>query len=266
VIETHKKEHVVMLDNIVEVQGLTKEFGKTVAVNNLNFAVQAGEILGLLGANGAGKTTTIHMLLGLITPTRGSISIFGDQMNLSRIQILARMNFASAYQALPYNLKVWENLFVFAEIYGIANVRTKIGELLEMFELSHLRNALTGTLSSGEQTRLTLCKALLNDPRLLLLDEPTASLDPDLADKVRKILLAKQKETGMTLINTSHNMLDVTEMCDRILFMQKGMIVAEGTSQQILHRYSSKTMEEAFIAISRTKDVEGRDQPIQQGA
>jgi ABC-2 type transport system ATP-binding protein len=245
-----------MFNNIVDVRGLRKEFGNTVAVEDLSFEVKRGEILGLLGANGAGKTTTIHMLLGLITPTRGTIKIFGEEMHSSRVEILRRMNFASAYQSLPYNLRVWENLFVFAEIYGVRNGKKKIDQLLEMFELSHMRNKITGSLSSGEQTRVTLCKALLNDPELLLLDEPTASLDPDLADKVRKILAARQKDTGMTVINTSHNMLDVAELCDRILFMQHGQIIANGSAADILNKFESTTLEEAFIAIARSKLVQ----------
>ncbi len=245
-----------MVNNIVDVRGLRKEFGNTVAVEDLSFEVRRGEILGLLGANGAGKTTTIHMLLGLITPTSGTIKIFGEEMRSSRVQILQRMNFASAYQSLPYNLRVWENLFVFAEIYGVRNGKKKIDQLLEMFELSHMRNKITGSLSSGEQTRLTLCKALLNDPELLLLDEPTASLDPDLADKVRKILAARQKDTGMTVINTSHNMLDVAELCDRILFMQHGHIIANGSAADILNKFESATLEEAFIAIARSQLIQ----------
>jgi ABC-2 type transport system ATP-binding protein len=245
-----------MFNNIVDVRGLRKEFGNTAAVEDLSFEVKRGEILGLLGANGAGKTTTIHMLLGLITPTRGTIKIFGEEMHSSRVHILKRMNFASAYQSLPYNLRVWENLFVFAEIYGVRNGKKKIDQLLEMFELSHMRNKITGSLSSGEQTRVTLCKALLNDPELLLLDEPTASLDPDLADKVRKILAARQKDTGMTVINTSHNMLDVAELCDRILFMQHGQIIANGSAADILNKFESATLEEAFIAIARSKLVQ----------
>jgi ABC-2 type transport system ATP-binding protein len=245
-----------MFNNIVDVRGLRKEFGNTVAVEDLNFEVRRGEILGLLGANGAGKTTTIHMLLGLITPTRGTIRIFGEEMDSSRVEVLRRMNFASAYQSLPYNLRVWENLFIFAEIYGVRNGKKKIDQLLEMFELSHMRNKITGSLSSGEQTRLTLCKALLNDPELLLLDEPTASLDPDLADKVRKILAARQRDTGMTVINTSHNMLDVAELCDRILFMQHGQIIANGSAADILNQFESATLEEAFIAIARSKLVQ----------
>lgn len=244
------------MNNIVEVRGLRKEFGKTVAIEDLNFDVKCGEILGFLGANGAGKTTTISMLLGLITPTKGTIKIFGEEMRSSRVQILKRMNFASAYQQLPYNLRVWENLYVFAEIYGVRKSKQKIDELLELFDMTHMRNNLTGSLSSGEQTRLTLCKSLLNDPELLLLDEPTASLDPDQADKVRKIIAARQRDTGMTVINTSHNMIDVSELCDRILFMQHGQVVANGTANDILNRFDSKSLEEAFIAIARSQLIE----------
>jgi ABC-2 type transport system ATP-binding protein len=239
------------MDNIIEVRGLRKEFGDKVAIENLNFEVKRGEILGFLGANGAGKTTTIFMLLGLITPTSGSIKIMGEEMKNARVEILKRMNFASAYQQLPYNLRVGENLLVFAEIYGVANSKKKIDDLLELFELSHMRKQLSGSLSSGEQTRLTLCKALLNDPEILLLDEPTASLDPDQADKVRKIIAARQRDRGMTVINTSHNMLDVSELCHRILFMQKGHVVANGSADQILAQSGASSLEEAFITMAR---------------
>lgn len=244
------------MDNIVEVRGLRKEFGKTVAIENLNFDVRQGEILGFLGANGAGKTTTIFMLLGLITPSKGSIRIFGEEMHSSRVPILKRMNFASAYQQLPYNMLVWENLYVFAEIYDVKNSKKKIDDLLEMFELAHMRKKLSGSLSSGEQTRLSLCKALLNDPELLLLDEPTASLDPDQADKVRKIIAKRQRENGMTVINTSHNMLDVSELCDRILFMQSGQVVANGSAADLLEKFASKNLEEAFITMARSQLIE----------
>jgi ABC-2 type transport system ATP-binding protein len=244
-------------ENIVEVRNLRKQFRENVAVHDLSFDVKKGEILGLLGVNGAGKTTTIHMLLGLISPTSGTIKIFGQELERSRISILSRMNFASAYQFLPYNLKVWENLFVFAEIYCIKNSRSKINDLLELFELTRLRNTQTGMLSSGEQTRLNLCKALLNDPELLLLDEPTASLDPDQADKVRKVLLRLQTESAMTVIHTSHNMLDVKELCNRILFMQRGTFVAEGRAEDILSEYGSESLEDVFITIARDTNAVG---------
>jgi ABC-2 type transport system ATP-binding protein len=245
-----------MYPNVVEVRGLRKEFkNNAAAVQDLSFDIKRGEILGLLGANGAGKTTTIHMLLGLITPTRGTIRIFGLDVQKHRVEALRRMNFASAYQALPYNLKVWENLFVFAEIYGVRKPKARIEELLATFELLHLRNSSTGMLSSGEQTRLNLCKSLLNQPDLLLLDEPTASLDPDLADKVRTVLLRLQQESGMTILTTSHNMLDVSELCDRILFMQKGLVVEEGNAEQIMLKYGSSNLEEVFIRIARQQNV-----------
>jgi ABC-2 type transport system ATP-binding protein len=241
-----------MSNNVMEVRALRKEFGSSVAVEKVSFEVRKGEILGLLGANGAGKSTTLFMLLGLITPTSGSIRVFDKDLQTNRVEILQRMNFASAYQFLPYNLKVWENLHVFGEIYRVEDSKRKAVELLDMFELTHLRNKMTGSLSSGEQTRLNLCKALLSAPDLLLLDEPTASLDPDLADKVRKILLELQRQNGMTIVNTSHNMADVHELCDRILFMRKGNVIAEGTTAEILDKFASTSLEEVFIAIARS--------------
>lgn len=242
-----------MTETVVEIKNLSKEFKGSYAVKDLSFQVKKGEILGLLGANGAGKTTTIHMLLNLITPTTGEINIFGKNFNHSRIEILQRMNFASAYQFLPYNLKVIENLHVFSEIYCVNNAQKRIEELLDLFELTSLKRNSTGMLSSGEQTRLNLCKALLNSPDLLLLDEPTASLDPDQADKVRKIISERQKRSGMTVINTSHNMIDVHELCDRILFMQTGSIIAQGTAAEIMAKYGSQSLEEVFITIARQK-------------
>lgn len=245
-----------MTKSVVTVHKLRKEFGTATAVRDLTFEVRRGEILGLLGANGAGKTTTIHMLLGLVLPTRGSIRVFDIDMTKEHIAALKRMNFASAYQALPFNLRVWENLLVFAEVYSVKRPKQRIEELLSTFELLHLRNSVSAMLSAGEQTRLSLCKALLNDPELLLLDEPTASLDPDLADKVRTVLLRLQKQSGMTILTTSHNMLDVSEMCDRILFMQQGEIVEEGHHQEILRKYSTSSLEEVFITIARQSSKE----------
>lgn len=239
--------------HIVEVSNLEKTFGKHQAVKGISFNVKRGEIYGLLGANGAGKTTTIHMMLGLTKPSSGSIRMFGMDLEKHRIDILQRVNFASSYVSLPYNLKVWENLFVFSEIYGVKNSKRKIEELLELFELSHLRNSGSGKLSSGEQTRLNLCKAFLNDPEVLLLDEPTASLDPDLADKARKVMSRLQKEREITIIITSHNMLDVGELCDRIAFMHSGKIITEGSAAAIIERCGSSNLEEAFITMSRNE-------------
>jgi ABC-2 type transport system ATP-binding protein len=174
-----------------------------------------------------------------------------------RVEILQRCNFSSAYTGLPSNLKVWENLLVFSMIYGVNDRREKVDQLLALFEIAHLRNKITGHLSSGESTRVNLCKALLNDPELLMLDEPTASLDPDIADKVRKLLRRVQRERGITMIYTSHNMRDVEEVCDRLLFLHKGRIIAEGTPQQVIEKFQQKSLEEVFIRVARSGDLLG---------
>ena len=244
-----------MAETIVEVQHLRKEFDGTVAVADVSFVAQRGEIVGVLGANGAGKTTTIQILLGLIKPTGGSVTVFGKDLERHRVDILQRSNFSSAYTGLPSNLKVWENLMIFAMIYGVKDYRKKIDELLQMFEIPHLRNKITGNLSSGESTRVNLCKSLLNDPELLMLDEPTASLDPDIADKVRKLLRRIQSERQITMIYTSHNMRDVEEVCDRVLFMHKGRIIAEGTPQQVKDKFNQTSLEDVFISVARGGDV-----------
>jgi ABC-2 type transport system ATP-binding protein len=240
---------------VVQVEHLRKEFNGTVAVADVSLHVQRGEIVGLLGANGAGKTTTIQVLLGLTTPTAGTVKIFGRELEPHRVEILQRCNFSSAYTGLPSNLRVWENLLVFAKLYEVKNQRTKIDELLELFEIAHLKNKVTGHLSSGESTRVNLCKSLLNDPELLLLDEPTASLDPNIADKVRKLLRRIQREKGITMIYTSHNMRDVEEVCDRVLFLNKGVIIAEGTPQQVIDHFQQKSSEEVFITVARSGDL-----------
>ncbi len=244
-----------MAEFIVAVDHLRKEFNGTVAVADLSFTVARGEIVGLLGANGAGKTTAIQTLLGLIKPTAGTVRIFGLDLEKHRVAILQRANFCSAYTGLPSNLKVWENLFIFARIYGVADHKRKTAELLDLLEIAHLRKAITGHLSSGESTRVNICKALLNDPELLLLDEPTASLDPDMADKLRKLLRRIQRERNITMIYTSHNMRDVQEVCDRVLFMHKGKIIAQGTPQQVMDQFQQTSLEDVFISVARGGDV-----------
>jgi ABC-2 type transport system ATP-binding protein len=244
-----------MPEPIVQVEHLRKEFDGTVAVADISLTVNRGEIVGLLGANGAGKTTTIQILLGLTTATAGSVKIFGEDFERHRVEILQRCNFSSAYTGLPSNLKVWENMLIFAQLYGVKDWKTRTDELLELFEISHLKKKITGNLSSGESTRVNLCKSLLNQPELLLLDEPTASLDPDIADKVRKLLRRIQRERGTTMIYTSHNMRDVEEVCDRVLFMHKGRIIAEGTPQQVVDKFQQKSLEDVFISVARGGDV-----------
>jgi len=242
--------------NAVDVQSLRKTFGKVTAIEELSFHVETGEIVGLLGPNGAGKTTAISILLGLVTPTSGKVRILGLDLPKDRIAILEKCNFTSAYVNLPGNLKVMENLVVFAGLYGVRNPKSKIMALLERFEIGHLHDRISGALSAGESTRVNLCKALLNDPELMLLDEPTASLDPDMADKVRKFLRELQKERGISMVYTSHNMRDVEEVCDRVLFMQKGRILTQGTPAQILEKFQESSLEEVFIRVARTGDLE----------
>jgi ABC-2 type transport system ATP-binding protein len=243
-------------DILLEARDLTREFDGVKALDAFNFKVHRGEVLGLLGANGAGKTTAMNMLLGLTTPTSGKIEAFGMDLQKHRIEILRRTNFSSAYTALPGNLRVWQNLLVFAKLYGVKNANKKIDELLELFEISELRKRVTGQLSAGESTRVNLCKALLNDPELLLLDEPTASLDPDIADKVRKTIRKVQSERSIGILYTSHNMKDIEEVCDRVIFLHKGKIVAEGTPDEIVKRSQQSSLEDVFIKIARSGDIE----------
>jgi len=224
-------------------------------VDGLSFTVARGEIFGLLGPNGAGKTTTIQLLLGLTTPTSGEIRVLGLPLLERRREILQRSNFSSAYVSLPSNLTVRENLEVFARLYGVADRRRRIAEVLELFEISDTLKRLTGALSSGQATRLNLCKAFLNDPEVLFLDEPTASLDPDIAEKVRATLQRIQRERSVTMLYTSHNMREVEILCDRVLFLSRGRAVREGTPAEVLAASHAESLEELFIAIARDGDV-----------
>ncbi|GBC80979.1 Ribosome-associated ATPase [bacterium HR10] len=242
-------------DAVLRVHELTKVFDGIVAVDRVSFSISRGEIVGLLGANGAGKTTTLHLILGLIRPTSGRIEIFGRDIERHRIEILRRMNFSSVGVNLPPNLTVWENLWLFAQLYGVSRAQERIAEVLELLEIAHLRDARTGRLSSGEMTRVNLCKALLNDPELLLLDEPTASLDPNIADKVRRLLRQIQRERRIAMLYTSHNMRDIEEVCDRILFLHQGRIIAEGSPREILEHFRTRTLEEVFIRIARSGEI-----------
>jgi ABC-2 type transport system ATP-binding protein len=249
-----------MSQDVLEVTHLHKEFNGTVAVEDVSFRAQRGEIVGVLGPNGAGKTTTIQILLGIVTPTSGRVRIFGQELERHRVEILQRCNFSSAYTNLPTNLRVFENLTVFSRIYGVNGYKEKILRLLEMFEIAHLRNAVTGHLSSGESTRVNLCKALLNDPELLLLDEPTASLDPNIADKVRNLLRNIQREQQITIIYTSHNMSEVETLCDRVLFLHKGRIIAQGPPRRVIEQFKQRSLEEVFIRVARSGDLLTREE------
>lgn len=239
------------MNPILTVKHLTKVFNGTTAVKNISFELYEGEILGFLGPNGAGKTTTIQMILGLITPSKGKITIFGKDMQHNREEILQMVNFSSAYVSLPTNLKVWENLYTFARLYGIKDYKKRVKELAEFFNITLLMNKLYGTLSSGQATRVNLTKSLLNSPKLLFLDEPTASLDPDIADRTRKMLKKIQSEQGVTIFYTTHNMTEVEKLCNRAIFINEGKIVTEGTPEKLIKRFGMQDLNEVFIKIAR---------------
>ncbi len=245
---------------VVEVKNLTKRFADFTAVDDISFTMDKAEIIGLLGPNGAGKTTIIHMLLDLITPSGGEILIFGKSFQKHREEILQYMNFASPYVALPYRLTVFENLMVFACMYNIENPRKRIEELLEMFEIVDLRDESTGTLSSGQNTRVGLCKALLNKPKLLLLDEPTASLDPEISHQTHEILLRIREQEKTTILYTSHNMVEIEKMCDRIIFLNHGKIIAQGspidiTKAILQEERKEPALEEVFFRVVKDKSL-----------
>lgn len=221
------------------------------AVNGLSFFVEEGTITGLLGPNGAGKTTTIQMLLDLITPTSGIIRIFGKEYRSNREAILGELNFSSPYVSLPGNLTVYENLLTFGRLYGVKRLRDRIEELAGFFEIHEFLKKLTYNLSTGQLTRLNLAKALLNNPRLLLLDEPTASLDPDIADRTRALLKRIQREKGVTILYTSHNMEEVEEICDRVIFIQHGRLKDEGTPAELVEKYGREDLNDVFLHIAR---------------
>lgn len=241
-----------MSDLVVDVQHLSYHYRHAAqpAVDRLTFTVRRGEIVGLLGPNGAGKTTTLHAILGLLQPTTGTVRVFGLSPLAERLQVMPRLNFASANVDLPSNLTALEVLQVFAMLYGVRRRRTRIETLLEQFELARLRRHLIGSLSSGEHMRLKLCKALLNEPELLILDEPTLSLDPHMAQQVRAMLKTIQRQRQLAVLHTSHNMHEVETFCDRICFLHQGRLVAHGTTQEVLTHFNSQTLDELFIRVA----------------
>lgn len=240
-----------MTTPVLKVDHLTKHFGDFVAVDDVSFTMKPGEILGLLGPNGAGKTTTIHMLLGLITPTAGSIRMFGLDLATQREQILQQVNFSSTYISMPLALTVEENLWVVARLYGMSEIARRVDDVVKKLEMEEFRHKVTRKLSSGQMTRLTLAKAFLTEPKILFLDEPTASLDPDIAHKIRALLKEERRSAGLSILYTSHNMREMEEMSDRIIFLQRGKIVAEGTAQAIVERFGQADLEEVFLKLAR---------------
>jgi ABC-2 type transport system ATP-binding protein len=236
---------------ILAASRLCKQYGSTLAVDDVSFTVAPQEILGLLGPNGAGKTTTINMILGVLAPTSGSIAIDGCDLARRRRQALERTNFAAVYAPLPGNLTVVQNLRVFGMLYAVPSLRARIEEVLTEFDLLRFRNAKCGVLSSGEQTRVALAKAMLNHPRLLLLDEPTASLDPATAREIRASIRDLAARTGVGVLWTSHNMVEVAEVCHRVLFLSRGCILLEGDPRSLPGEHGHATLEDLFVAVAR---------------
>ncbi len=238
---------------IVEIRQLTKRFGDFTAVDQVSFDIQPGETVGLLGPNGAGKTTIFQMLLGVITPTEGSIHMFGLDLIKHREEILRQVNFSSTYISMPYALTVEENLRVTGKLYSLPDINRRIDDVLKKLEMEDIRQRLTRKLSSGQMTRLTLAKAVMTEPKILFLDEPTASLDPDIAHKIRAFLKEYRDVSGLSMLYTSHNMREMEEMSDRIIFLQRGKIVAQGTATNVVKQYGEDSLEQVFLKIARDR-------------
>ncbi|MFM7989525.1 MAG: ABC transporter ATP-binding protein [Candidatus Fonsibacter sp.] len=240
-----------MSENIIEVRNLSKKFANHQAVKNISFDLKRGEIKGILGANGAGKTTTITMLLGLLTPTSGSIKILSHDISKNRYKILNKINFSSPYVDLPKKLTVRQNLFVYGMLYGVANINKKIKSIAKELGFENLLDIKVGELSSGQKTRVSLGKAIINDPEILFLDEPTASLDPDTADRIRTFFENFCKKHKTAIILASHNMEEVTRLCESVIMMKNGEITDQGSPSSLLKKYGKKKLEDVFLKIAR---------------
>ena len=242
-----------MNNKIIEVNNLVKQFKNSLAVNNLNFKINKGTIIGLLGPNGSGKTTTLGMMLGLIKPTSGTVFINGLNIENenNRTKILEKVNFISPYVELPKKLTVEENLKVYGKLYGVNNLQDKISDLMKQLNLFELKKRKTGELSSGQKNRVSLAKALINEPEILFLDEPTASLDPDVGDYIRTYLenFASKKDT--TILLASHNMNEVERLCNEVMMMKNGKIIDKGTCSSLINKHGRKNLEETFLKIVR---------------
>ncbi|HXE17669.1 MAG TPA: ABC transporter ATP-binding protein [Stellaceae bacterium] len=247
-----------MAEIVLSVSGLTKKFGDIVAVDGIEFALARGVTAALLGGNGAGKTTTLSMLLGLLLPSAGSITIFGEDMLTRRHRVLPRLNFSSPYVDLPHRLTVRQNLTVYGRLYRIPGLRDRIAALAGDLQIGDFLDRPFGKLSAGQKTRVALAKALLNEPELLLLDEPTASLDPDTGDWVRSYLETYRARTDATILLASHNMSEVERLCADVMMMKNGRIVDRGSPQALIARYGRATLEQVFLDIARGGDVAQR--------
>ena len=239
----------------VEVKNIYKKFNTLVAVNNISFIIEKNKTMGLLGPNGCGKTTSIGMLLGLITPTSGQIFIDGIRLEpKNRIRLLSLMNFASPYIELPKKLTVKQNLEVYARLYGVREIQSRTREMIEDLNLQSFINKKTGELSSGQKNRVALAKSLINKPKLLFLDEPTASLDPDIGDFVRKYIENYKKNNELTILLASHNMKEVERLCDEIIMMKQGEIVDRGTCNDLIKKHGRENLEDTFLKIARSSN------------
>ena len=236
---------------IIEINNLSKKFNNIVAVKNVNFEINKGKIIGLLGPNGCGKSTTIGMMLGLIKPSSGTVIINGQNIENNRTNILEKMNFISPYVELPKKLTVEENLKVYGRLYGIKNLKNKVFDLMEKLNLTEFRTRKTGELSSGQKNRVSLAKALINDPEILLLDEPTASLDPDVGDYIRSYIENYASNNGATILLASHNMNEVERLCNEVMMMKNGEIIDKGKCSDLVNKHGRKNLEEVFLKIAR---------------
>ena len=239
------------MKNSIEVINLSKSYKTKKAVNNINFKINENEIVGLLGPNGCGKTTTIGMILGLLKPTSGQVLINGKNIENNKISILHKMNFISPYIELPKKLTVKQNLIVYGKLYNIQNLNQRINFLSEKLRLGDLLDKITGELSSGQKNRVSLAKALINDPTVLLLDEPTAALDPETADFIRTFLEKYKEEKKISVLLASHNMDEVKRLCNSVMMMKDGTIVDSGTPEDLIKKYGQKNLEEVFLEIVR---------------
>ena len=235
----------------IEVNNLAKQFKNTLAVNNISFKINKGTIIGLLGPNGCGKSTTIGMMLGLIKPTSGTVVINGQNIENNRTSLLEKMNFISPYIELPKKLTVEENLKVYGRLYGVKNLEDKISEIMEKLNLTEFKKRKTGELSSGQKNRVSLAKALINDPEILFLDEPTASLDPDVGDNIRTFIEDFASKKGATILLASHNMNEVERLCHEVMMMKDGKIIDKGKSSDLINKHGRKNLEEVFLKIVR---------------
>ena len=238
---------------MIEIKNLNKNYNNILAVKNINFKINKGSIVGLLGPNGCGKTTTIGMMLGLIKPTSGTVFINGQNIENenNRTTILEKVNFISPYVELPKKLTVEENLKVYGKLYGVNNLKDKISDLMKQLNLSEFNNRKTGELSSGQKNRVSLAKALINEPEILLLDEPTASLDPDVGDFIRTYLEDFASKKGTTILLASHNMNEVERLCNEVMMMMNGKIIDKGTCNSLINKHGRKNLEETFLKIVR---------------